>query len=112
MYIGANVLVPEGFDEHPEARYPLIVFHDHFVPDFDGFRPEPPDPDLKPDYSERFHISGYNRIQQEEAHKFYQQWTGPNFPRVLIVKDGARQPLLRRFLRGELCQRRPLWRRH
>ncbi len=30
MYLGANVLVPEGFDEHPQAHYPLIVFHDHF----------------------------------------------------------------------------------
>src|SRR6266849_5324651 len=92
MYIGANVLVPEGFDEHPQARYPLIIFHDHFVPDFNGFRPEPPDPDLKPDYSERFHISGYNRIEQEEAHKFYQQWTGPNFPRVLIAKLAHANP--------------------
>jgi hypothetical protein len=92
MYIGASVLVPEGFDEHPQARYPLIVFHDHFVSDFDGFRPEPPDPNLKPDYSERFHIAGYNRIQQEEAHKFYQQWTGPNFPRVLIVKLAHANP--------------------
>ncbi len=92
MYIGANVLVPEGFDEHPQAHYPLIVFHDHFVPDFDFFRPEPPDPNLKPDYSERFHISGYNRIEQEEAHKFYQQWTGPNFPRVLIVKLAHANP--------------------
>ncbi len=92
MYIGADVLVPEGFDQHPQAHYPLIVFHDHFVPDFDDFRPEPPDPDLKPDYSERFHISGYNRIQQEEAHKFYQQWTGANFPRVLIVKLAHANP--------------------
>jgi len=92
VYIGASVLVPEGFDDHPQARYPVIVFHDHFVPDFDGFRPEPPDPDLKPDYSERFHISGYNRIQQEEAHKFYQQWIGPNFPRVLIVKLAHANP--------------------
>ena len=92
MYIGADVLVPQGFDEHPQARYPLIVFHDHFVPDFDGFRPEPPDPNLKPDYSERFHISGYNRIEQAEAHKFYQQWTGPNFPRVLIVKLAHANP--------------------
>jgi hypothetical protein len=46
----------------------------------------PPDPDLKPDYSDRFHLAGYNRIQQQEAYKFYQQWSGPNFPRVLIVK--------------------------
>ena len=54
--------------------------------DFDGFRTTPPDPNLKPDYSERFHLAGYNRIQQEEAYKFYQQWTAPDFPRVLIVK--------------------------
>jgi len=92
MYIGANVLVPEGFDDHPQAQYPLIIFHDHFVEDFDGFRPEPPDPNLQPDYSERFHLSGYNRIQQEEAHKFYQQWTGPNFPRVLIAKLAHANP--------------------
>ncbi len=24
MYLGAHVLLPEGFDEHPEARYPLL----------------------------------------------------------------------------------------
>lgn len=86
MYIGAAVLVPEGFDEHANAHFPLIIFHDHFVPDFDNFRTTPPDPDLKPDYSERFHLAGYNRIQQEEAYKFYQQWISPNFPRVLIIK--------------------------
>ena len=86
MFIGAAILVPEGFDEHPNAHFPLIIFHDHFVDDFDGFRTTAPDPNLKPDYSERFHLAGYNRIQQEEAYKFYQQWTSPNFPRVLIVK--------------------------
>jgi len=86
MFVSAVVLVPEGFDDHPSAHFPLIIFHDHFVADFDGFRTTPPDPNLKPDYSERFHLAGYNRIQQEEAYKFYQQWTSPNFPRVLIVK--------------------------
>jgi len=84
--LSAIVLVPEGFDEHPNTRFPLIIFHDHFVSDFDDFRTEPPDPNLKPDYSERFHIAGYNRVQQQEAYKFYQQWISPNFPRVLIVK--------------------------
>ncbi len=86
MYLGAHVLVPEGFDEHPEARFPLAVFHGHFPSDFGGFRPEPPDPDLEPDYSERFDVHGYNRIQQEEAHNFYQQWISPEFPRFLIVE--------------------------
>jgi enterochelin esterase-like enzyme len=86
MELSAAVLVPEGFDDHPNARFPLMIFHDHFVDDFDNFRTTPPDPDLKPDYSERFHIAGYNRIQQQEAYKLYQQWISPGVPRVLIVK--------------------------
>jgi hypothetical protein len=86
MFLSAIVMVPEGFDEHPNARFPLMIFHDHFVADFGNFRTTPPDPNLKPDYSERFHLAGYNRIQQEEGYKFYQQWIAPGFPRVLIVK--------------------------
>jgi hypothetical protein len=86
MFLSAIVLVPSGFDEHADAHFPLIIFHDHFVDGFDDFRTEPPDPNLKPDYSDRFHLAGYNRIQQEEAYKFYQQWISPKFPRVLIVK--------------------------
>jgi len=86
MYLSAIVLVPEGFDEHPNARFPLMIFHDHFATEFSDFRTEPPDPNLKPDYSERFHLAGYNRIQQEEGYKFYQKWISAGFPRFLVVK--------------------------
>jgi hypothetical protein len=86
MHLGAHVLLPEGFDTHPNARYPLVVFHGHFPSDFGGFREQPPDPNLKPDYSERFKLAGYNRIVQEEAHQFYRDWTGPNFPRFIIIE--------------------------
>ena len=86
MYLGAHVLLPEGFDTHPDARYPLVVFHGHFPADFDGFRTEPPDPNLKPDYNERFKLKGYNRIVQQEAYDFYKKWTGPNFPRMIIME--------------------------
>ncbi len=86
MHLGAHVLLPEGFDEHPDARYPLVIMHGHFPHDFRGFRPEPPDPNLEPDYSERFKLEGYNRIVQREAHDFYKLWTGPDFPRVLLVE--------------------------
>ena len=86
MHLGANVLLPEGFDSHPNARYPLVIFHGHFPADFGGFRETPPDPNLKPDYSERFKIAGYNKIVQEHAYKFYQEWTGPNFPRMIIIE--------------------------
>jgi hypothetical protein len=92
MYLSAHVLVPEGFDAHPNVHFPLIINEDHFNADFSDFRTEPPDPNLKPDYSERFHIGGYNRIQQEEAYKFYQQWIGPGFPRVLIADINHANP--------------------
>ena len=86
MYLGAHVLLPEGFDTHPNARYPLMVFHGHFPSNIGGFRPEPPDPNLKCEYSDRFKLDCYNRIQQELAHQFYKDWTGPNFPRVLMIE--------------------------
>ena len=86
IYLSAMVMVPEGFDTHPQAHYPLILFHDHFTNEFNDFRETPPDADLKPDYSDRFHLSGYNRIQQEEAWKNFKDWTAPNKARFLIVK--------------------------
>jgi hypothetical protein len=92
MFLSANILVPEGFDEHPDAHFPLAIFEDHFNHDFEGFRTEPPDPNLKPDFSERFHISGYNRIQQEEEYKFYQQWISPKFPRLLVAQINHANP--------------------
>jgi len=92
MYLGAHILLPEGFDEHPEARYPLIINHGHFPSDFGGFRKEPPDPNLEPNYSERFKLEGYNRIQQEEAYNFYNTWTSRDFPRFLIIKIQHQNP--------------------
>jgi len=86
MYLGAHVLVPEGWDSHPEARYPLVINHGHFPYTFGGFREEPPDPKLPCVYSERFHLDCYNRIEQQQAHQFYKDWSGPTFPRFLIVE--------------------------
>jgi hypothetical protein len=92
MYLNAVVMVPEGFDTHPQAHYPLMVFEDHFAVGFMDFRETPPDPKLKPDYSERFHLAGYNRIQQEEAYKNFQDWVKPDRPRFLIVKINHANP--------------------
>jgi hypothetical protein len=86
VFLGAHVLLPEGFDEHPDARYPLVIDHGHFPYTFSGFREEPPDPNLAPDSSARFRLKGYNRIQQEAAHQLYKDWTGPGFPRVLLIQ--------------------------
>ena len=86
MYLGAHVLLPRGFDEHAEARYPLMIFHGHFPDDFGGFRTTPPDPDLECEYSERFQVECYNKIVQQEAFDFYQTWKGDDFPRFLAIE--------------------------
>jgi hypothetical protein len=86
MFLGAHVLVPEGWDTHPNARYPLVINHGHFPYTFGEFREEPPDQNLPCEYSTRFRLDCYNRIEQQEAHQFYKEWTGPDFPRFLIIE--------------------------
>lgn len=86
MYLGAHVLLPEGFEDYPEVKYPLAIMHGHFPYDFGGFRTIPPDPNLEPTYSARFDLEGYNKIVQEEAYDFYNTWVGDNFPRVIAIK--------------------------
>ena len=86
MHLGAHVLLPEGWDTHPDAKYPLFIYHGHFPADLTNWRDTPPDPNLKPDFAARFNLSGYNRIQQEYAWQFYRDWTGPNFPRAIVIE--------------------------
>jgi hypothetical protein len=78
MYIGGVVLLPEGFDEHPDAHYPVMYYQGHFTPSFATpveFRDTPPAPTLK----------DYDRTEAEYDYKFYQDWTAGRLPRMLIV---------------------------
>jgi len=78
FYIGGVVLLPEGFDEHADARYPVMYYQGHFTRSFATpveFRATPPTPDLK----------DYDRTVAEYSYKFYQDWTAGRLPRMLIV---------------------------
>ncbi|MEN9952061.1 MAG: hypothetical protein RLZZ520_329 [Bacteroidota bacterium] len=86
MYLGAHILLPEGWDSHPNVKYPLAIFHGHFPEDFGGWRTAPPDENLVPDTVKRFNLIGYNKIMQQEAYDFYKMWTGPDFPRVIAIE--------------------------
>ncbi len=87
MFLGAHVLLPDGFDTHPQSKYPLCVFHGHFPADFSGFSETPPPATMDTtDYTERFKLRGYKKIVAQEAHNFYKTWTGNHFPRMLIVE--------------------------
>jgi len=86
VFLGAHILLPEGWDTHPDVKYPLAIFHGHFPADFGDWRTTAPDENLKPDTSTRFHITGYNKITQQENYNFYKLWTGPGFPRVIAIE--------------------------
>ncbi|MEO0877806.1 MAG: hypothetical protein AAFY48_24655, partial [Bacteroidota bacterium] len=86
MYLGAHVLLPKGWAEHPEVKYPLAIMHGHFPADFGGWRTEPADTTEPCVYSSRFQLDCYNRIVQQEAYDFYQAWTGDDFPRMLAIE--------------------------
>jgi len=86
VYLGAKVLLPWGFEEHHDAKYPLVIMHGHFSAEFFGWRETPPDPDIKPEYSERFDLPAYNKTEQEYAYRFYQDWISPDFPRMILIE--------------------------
>jgi hypothetical protein len=83
IYLGATVLLPKGYEESGELRYPVVYLQGHFDLNAPfGLDPEPPDPsepDLFKDMRER---SGTKR---ESGHEFYQSWVGDDIPRVLVV---------------------------
>jgi len=85
IYIHCMVLLPDGFDEHPDAHYPMIVWQDHFHRDFFtvvAFREAPPTPDLK----------GYEKTYAEYSYKFFQDWTAGRLPRVIILQIDHANP--------------------
>jgi enterochelin esterase-like enzyme len=74
VYLGATVLLPEGFEEHPSAHYPLLVHQDHFQPDWDFFQ-------------EKIPSSAKDGELQflQYANRFYQDWTSGRLPRMLLL---------------------------
>ena len=82
MYLGAVVLLPRGYDENPELRYPVVFEADHFKlePAF-GFTTEPPSggPQL---FAQMMRESGGLR---ESGYDFQRAWTGDDFPRLIAV---------------------------
>ena len=75
MFIAAFVAVPEGFDEHPGAHYPLLVEEGHFRANFDIFRSEPPAADAK----------DAALATQQRQFRLYQDWTSGRLPHVLLA---------------------------
>ena len=74
MFLGAWILLPDGFDEHADAKYPVIVYQDHFHPGMGPaqFTAVPPDPKS----SNRRLLNGF---------RMFQDWTSGRLPRVILI---------------------------
>ena len=71
VYLGAWILLPDGFDEHPDAKYPVVVYQDHYHA---GFGPVPFVTSL-----------AEAKGRQSAGYKFYQDWTSGRLPRVIMI---------------------------
>ena len=74
VYLGAIVLLPEGFDEHPNAHYPLLVSQGHFQSDWTFFQAEAAAP-----------RSDGSASRGQYAHRFYQDWTSGRLPHMILL---------------------------
>jgi len=61
MYLGARVLLPKGFNEHPEAKYPIIFSVGHFS------------------------MRAPGGFQASDRNPLYQAWTAADMPRMLLA---------------------------
>jgi hypothetical protein len=75
MLIGAHVLLPPGFDEHPNAHYPVVIYHDHFSPDLVFFSEQAPGAELK----------GEQLKSAQAKYQMYLDWTSGRLPHMIII---------------------------
>jgi hypothetical protein len=73
--LGAWVLLPDGFDEHPDAKYPVIVYQDHFHPGMGPAQFTAASPDPK----------SLNFRRLENGYRLYQDWISGRLPRVILI---------------------------
>jgi hypothetical protein len=76
VYLGATVLLPDGFDEHPTAHYPVLVHQGHFEADWEFFVEKVPDVTS---------LKGEELQFLQYANRFYEDWTSGRLPRMLLV---------------------------
>ena len=81
MYLGAIVLLPDGFDAHPDAHYPVLYYQGHFQQTFTAFRETPQTGGRGGGRGGR----GGRGDGIDYPYKLYQDWTSGRLPRMIIV---------------------------
>ncbi|AFL86817.1 Putative esterase [Terriglobus roseus DSM 18391] len=71
-YLGAWVLLPDGFEEHPQSKYPLVVWQDHFSES------------MKPAFTAAPPAAGAS-ARGASGYRFFQDWTTGRLPHVIML---------------------------
>lgn len=71
IYLGATILLPQGYESHPDVSYPVNYIQGHFSlrAPF-GFDPEDP---------------GEQNARRRRGYEFYQYWSSDDCPRMIAV---------------------------
>lgn len=82
IYIGATVLLPRGYQGHPDVRYPVIYIQDHFnlrAPF--GFSAQPGAHDAEI----AAYLQSVGVTHWVGGYEFQKIWNSPGFPRMIAV---------------------------
>ena len=111
MFLGAHVLLPEGFDAHPDARYPLVDLSRSLSVHVRRFsrRASRFDPEVRIQRAVPSRVLQPDRTAVRAS--VLQGLDRPGLSTIPDHRDPARQSVLRRLVRGELGERRALRRR-
>ena len=86
IYLGATLLLPKGYAEHTETRYPVIYVQGHFgvgAPfPFTATAQPPRPPESEEQRRARLEAAPSAR---ESGAEFYHAWTSDDFPRMIAV---------------------------
>jgi hypothetical protein len=83
VYINANVLLPKGYEQHPNSYYPSLYSLGHGTEPF-GFTTDSSDRERGPTEVRRGATIG-KASGLESGYDFYKSWTSDGFPRVIAI---------------------------
>lgn len=82
IYLGAVVLLPRGYDEHPSVRYPAVWVQGHFTlePPFGFTLDSTPEPEA----ARRARLERTDH--RESGSEFARAWLSDGFPRMVAIR--------------------------
>jgi hypothetical protein len=79
IYLGATILLPKGYAEHPKSHYPVVYNQGHY------YQPVPWDFTTDKSTETPQSAAAGKRAGYGTGYEFYEAWNSDNFPRFIMV---------------------------